>query len=118
MCVYDSLEPLIAASRDGAVALVPRVASLPDDGEHPNYAALLDAGEVSPALVAVSRGEGADAFLTWWARRREEADVSEGRRLSLAREQLRVGRAAHRPGLQRLLLEPPRTAARARTATA
>ena len=98
VCVYDSLEPLIAASRDGAVALVPRVASLPDDGEHPNYAALLDAGEVSPALVAVSRGEGADAFLTWWARRREESDVSEGRRLTLAREQLALVALLTDPG--------------------
>ena len=88
VCVYASLEPFIATAPAGGVALVPRVASLPDDGLRPDYAALLDAGEISPAMVAVSRGDAAGTFLDWWLRRHEEGAVSDGRRLSLAREQL------------------------------
>ncbi len=87
--MYASLEPFIAALPAGGVALVPRVASLPDDGMRPDYAALLDAGEINPAMVAVSRGDAASTFLDWWLRRREEGAVSDGRRLSLAHEQLR-----------------------------
>ena len=86
--VYESLSPFIAAAPPGGVALVPRVGSLPDDGLRPDYAALLDAGEITPAMIAVSRGDASGVFLEWWLRRREEGEISDGRRLSLAHEQL------------------------------
>jgi glycosyltransferase involved in cell wall biosynthesis len=88
VCVYGELGPLLSAAVAHGVALVPRVSSLPDDGLQPDYAALLDAGEVSPAIVAVARGEPAASFLAWWSHRRAESDISDGRWLTLASEQL------------------------------
>ena len=82
MCVYDGLEPLLAAAAADGVALVPRVSTLPDDGHRPDYAALLDAGDISSAMVAVARGEPGAAFVEWWSRRHTESDVSDGRLLT------------------------------------
>jgi glycosyltransferase involved in cell wall biosynthesis len=81
--VCDSLAPLIEAACEHGVAVVPRAVALPDDDRHPDYSDLLGAGEISPALLAVHRGEPSAEFLEWWSRR-ERPEVSEGRWLALA----------------------------------
>lgn len=86
--LYETLEPVTAAATGDGVALVPRLGSLPEDGEEPSYAELLAAGRLSPAMVAVSRGEAAEAFLGWWLRRREESELADGRWLELASDEL------------------------------
>lgn len=88
VCVYDTLEPLLSAAYADGVALVPRASSLPDDGLRPDYAELLEAGAISPAMVAVARGELGASFVDWWSRRRVESEISDGRWLTLASEEL------------------------------
>ena len=98
VCVYDGLEPILSAAAADGVALVPRASSLPDDGLEPDYGALLDAGEISPAIVAVAHGEPGTSFVEWWLRRQSESVVSNGRWLGLAHEQLQVGTVVRDPG--------------------
>jgi hypothetical protein len=98
VCIYQPLEPLLAVAAADGVALVPRLSSLPDDGLEPDFAALLDAGEISPATVAVARGGRGTSFVEWWVRRHGESDVSDGRLLSLAHEQLQLGPVVTDPG--------------------
>ena len=98
VCVYDGLEPILSAAAADGVALVPRASSLPDDGLEPDYGALLDAGEISPAIVAIAHGEPGRSFVEWWLRRQSESVVSNGRWLGLAHEQLKVGTVVRDPG--------------------
>jgi hypothetical protein len=86
LCLYDTLEPILRLARNGGVAVVPRVTALPDDGQRPDDADLLEAGTFSSALVAVAGGEGSARFLSWWSSRLADSEVSAGRWLQLAVE--------------------------------
>jgi hypothetical protein len=85
--VRDSLTPLFDAAEAQGVALVPRVFALPGDDRRPNYSDLASAGELSPALVAVRRGDASAEFLDWWAHRAPDSEISDGRWLGLAAKQ-------------------------------
>jgi glycosyltransferase involved in cell wall biosynthesis len=101
MWLCASLSPLLDTAAQHGVAVVPRVGALPDDGEQPDDLALADAGTISPAVVAVSRGEPGAAFLDWWARRQAGADAppADGRWLALARERFSQVAVVDDPGL-------------------
>ena len=80
------LSPVLGAAAQTGVALVRRLAALPDDGLLPGDRELAAAGAISPSMVAVARGDAATEFLGWWSRRHGEAAQSDGRWLELGRE--------------------------------
>ncbi|WCB96574.1 glycosyltransferase [Baekduia alba] len=68
--VRGRLVELQAALADRDAILVPRLSgSLPDDGERPDAADLLEAGDVDDGLLAVRATEGGRKLVDWWAAR-------------------------------------------------
>ena len=66
IAVYAPLHPALGPAREHGVTLLRRVAQLPEDGQHPDLADLLVAGEVSPSFVAAG-GEEGKRFARWWS---------------------------------------------------
>jgi glycosyltransferase involved in cell wall biosynthesis len=64
--VYAPLEPLLSQARDASIILARRVKQLPDDGERPDHADLLVAGQITPSFLAASGPEGV-RFVRWWS---------------------------------------------------
>jgi glycosyltransferase involved in cell wall biosynthesis len=71
VAVYAPLTPL--ADAGSPVVLVRRLSQLPDDGERPDDADLIEAGRISTAGLAVDGSVDGDAFLRWWTRARQQA---------------------------------------------
>jgi glycosyltransferase involved in cell wall biosynthesis len=67
ICVYRSLEDVLALARERGIVVTRRVAALPADDRRPNYLDLLAAGRVSDGFVAVSDGPGVQRLLRQWA---------------------------------------------------
>ncbi len=66
--VYGPLDEALEAARQHGVALVRRVAALPDDGERPDQRELLRAGRINDGFVAVSSSPDGRRFVEWWER--------------------------------------------------
>ena len=66
--IIGSLEPATSPADADSVVLMPRlVEAIPDDGLEPSARELLEAGQVSAALVGAGAGVAGRAFLAWWA---------------------------------------------------
>ncbi len=69
MALHGPLDLALSLAREHGVVLTRRTGTIPDDGESPGFADLLEAGRIDDAFVAVARGAAPDHFLRWWAER-------------------------------------------------
>jgi hypothetical protein len=72
VAVYAPLTPLTDAGHP--IALVRRLSQLPDDGERPDDADLIEAGRISPGTLAMGGSDGGLFFWDWWAPPHQHAD--------------------------------------------